>query len=118
MRGLCGLAALFVSVFSLTAKAEAPPVEFGLNELRAALRERGVKIRIRTEITSAAPESYRISAYRVSGGDLRGLMYGLVAAADQIRRRGRLYPESGKPAVKLRGIRRFLHNRDLEQDWF
>ncbi len=118
MRGLCALAALFALVFAPAVTAEAPPVEFGLNELRAALRERGIKIRIRTEITSAAPESYRISSYRVSGGDLRGLMYGLVAAADQIRRRGRLYPESGKPAVKLRGIRRFLHNRDLEQDWF
>ena len=98
--------------------AEPPPVEFGLDEFRQALAARKARIRIRTEITSAAPESYRIAGGTISGGDLRGLMYGLLAAADQIREYARLGPESGKPAVPIRGIRRFLHNADLEEDWY
>lgn len=102
-----------------TLHAEAPPVEFGLRELRRAIQESGsAKIKIRTEISTARPETYRVTGYRVTGGDLRGLMYGLLAAADQIRAHGRLVPERGRPAVPIRGIRRFLHNKDLEQGWY
>jgi hypothetical protein len=99
----------------------AGPLEFGLAEVRRAIEERRLNpklFQIRTEISTADPETYRIAGRLVSGGDLRGLMYGLLAAAEQIRNDGFLVAASGKPAVPIRGIRRFLHNRDLEQDWY
>lgn len=119
MRGLAAnlvLLALLMTV--VPAAAEAPPVEFGLEEFRRALQETGTKLKIRTEISTAAPETYRITTYRIQGGDLRGLMYGLFAAADQIRTRGRLVPERGRPAIRIRGVRRFLHNQELESTWY
>ncbi len=105
----------------LPARAEAPPVEFGLEELRRAVRERKLNeryFRIRADISMADPETFRIVGRTVTGGDLRGLMYGLLTAAEQIRRYGYMVSAGGKPAVPIRGIRRFLHNRDLEQDWY
>ncbi|MCW5981841.1 MAG: hypothetical protein KIT09_27395 [Bryobacteraceae bacterium] len=45
-------------------------------------------------------------------------MYGLLAAAEQIRQTGTLVAANGKPAVPIRGIRKFIHNRDLEADWY
>ncbi len=99
-------------------RGESPPVEFGLREFRDALADKGLETKIRTEISTGAPETYRISSYLIQGGDLRGLMYGLLAAADQIRRLGRLTPERGSPEVPVRGVRRFLHNRDLEDGWY
>ncbi len=113
-------AVLLAIVFPLLLAGEAPPVEFGLSELRQAVHRKGLKrkVRIRTEITTAEPGSYRIIGARITGGDLRGLMYGLLTAAEQIRTYGRLVPARGKPAVAIRGIRRFLHNEDLEQDWY
>ncbi len=101
--------------------AWAGPVEFGLEEYRRALEEKGLKAhlyRIRTELNADAPETYRIGPGLVSGGDLRGLMYGLLEAADQIRRLGRLVAVQGRAATPIRGIRWFLHNRDLEEEWF
>lgn len=101
--------------------AWAGPVEFGLEEYRRALEEKGLKAhlyRIRTELNADAPETYRIGPGLVSGGDLRGLMYGLLEAADQIRRLGRLVAAQGRAATPIRGIRWFLHNRDLEEEWF
>ncbi len=111
------LAVLLVALSSLAGHlvAEAPPVEFGLAEFRQAVEDRGLRpIRINTEIGTGAPETYRITGYRIQGGDLRGLMYGLLAAADQIRRLGRLGPESGDPAIPVRGVRRFLNIADLD----
>ncbi len=101
--------------------AWAGPVEFGLEEYRRALEEKGLRpnlFRIRTELSADPPESYRIGPGVVSGGDLRGLMYGLLEAAEQIRRHGRLTAVRGSAATPIRGIRWFLHNRDLEQGWF
>ncbi len=41
----------------------------------------------------------------MTGGDLRGLMYGLIEAAEQIRSTGRLKAVHGVPAVAIRGVR-------------
>jgi hypothetical protein len=90
-------------------------------EFERAVADRGPsakRIRIRAEMSAGEPETYRIIGSVVSGGDLRGLMYGLLAAADQIRQTGRLTPASGKPAIPIRGIRKFLHNQELDADWF
>jgi hypothetical protein len=109
----------FILWLAAALTASAGPVEFGKAELERAVAERGLRrLRYRTEITSDPPESYRILPGRITGGDLRGLMYGLLEAAEQIRERGRLFPTRGSPATPMRGIRRFLHNKDLEEDWY
>jgi hypothetical protein len=105
----------------LAAAALAGPKEFGIDELNRAIAARGLNpalFRFRTEITADGPESYRILAGRITGGDLRGLMYGLLDAAAQVRARGRVLPSKGAPATRIRGVRYFLHNEELERDWF
>ena len=101
----------------------AGPVDFGKAELDAALTERKLKLRIDTELSLDPPETFRITLYktgvaRVTGGDLRGLMYGLMEAAEQIRANGRLKTDSGKPATAVRGVRMTLRSYDLTQPWF
>ncbi len=96
-------------------------MDFGQAEFRLACQSRGLnpdRLRIQTEITADPPDSYSIAPGRISGGDLRGLMYGLLAAAEQIRATGRLTFAKGTPRVPVRGIRYFLHNRDLEREWY
>jgi len=107
---------------SLAAMAAfAGPKEFGIDELNRAIAARGLKpalFRFRTEITADPPESYRILPGLITGGDLRGLMYGLLDAAEQVRARGRVLSSKGSPATRIRGIRYFLHNEDLERGWY
>ena len=55
---------------------------------------------------------------RITGGDLRGLMYGLIEASEQIRATGKLKATSGKPATAVRGVRMTLRSYDLTQPWF
>ncbi|MEN6602978.1 MAG: hypothetical protein ABFD86_11240 [Bryobacteraceae bacterium] len=101
--------------------AQAGPVEFGRKEVESAVAARGLRpgaIRFTTEITSDAAETYRIVPGRIQGGDLRGLMYGLLAAAEQVRSKGRLSKEKGAPATPLRGVRRVAGIGDFEQEWF
>jgi len=84
----------------------AGPVDFGQAELDRALAERGLRrMRISAEVSADPPESFRILPGRVTGGDVRGLMYGLLEAAAQIRERGRLSAAKGSPATPIRGIR-------------
>jgi hypothetical protein len=110
-----------VLLVAAAAVAAAGPVEFGMREIESAIAARGLRpgaIRFSAEITSDAAETFRILPGRIEGGDLRGLMYGLLAAAEQIRSTGRLTQAKSAPATPIRGIRCFLHNRDLEQEWF
>jgi hypothetical protein len=105
----------------LVCAAWAGPVEFGMAEVQRAISERGIRpgvIRFKTELTLEPPESYRILPGRITGGDLRGLMYGLLEAAEQIRVTGRLTAARGEAATPLRGIRILLHHRDLEPTWY
>ena len=101
----------------------AGPVDFGKAELDAALAERKLKLHVDTELSLDPPETFSITLYktgmvRVTGGDLRGLMYGLIEAAEQIRATGRLKAASGKPATAVRGVRMALRSYDLTQPWF
>ena len=101
--------------------AQAGPVEFGKKEVESAAAARGLRpgaIRFTTEITSDPAETYRIQSGRIEGGDLRGLMYGLLAAADQVRSKGRLSKEKGAPATPLRGVRYIAGIGGFEQEWF
>jgi hypothetical protein len=95
------------------------PVEFGQSELSAALRDRGLPARaLEIRLQSGPPESWKLQPDGVVAADERGAMYALLEATDQVRRAGRLSAASGRPATPLRGIRMFLHNKDLEERWY
>jgi hypothetical protein len=101
----------------------AGPVDFGNAELNAALAERKLKLHVDTELSLNPPETFSITLYktglaRITGGDLRGLMYGLVEASEQIRATGKLKAATGKPATAIRGVRMTLRTYDLTQPWF
>jgi hypothetical protein len=108
---------ILLHVLLLTAVAG--PVEFGRSELERAFSARGLKpAAIDITLTPGVPESYSITPTRISGGDERGLMYGLLEAAGQVRATGRVAYAKAAPANNIRGIRYFIHNRDLEEDWY
>jgi hypothetical protein len=99
------------------------PVDFGTAELNAALAERKVKLHVDTELSLNPPETFSITLYkagmvRITGGDLRGLMYGLIEASEQIRAIGKLKASAGKPATAIRDVRMTLRTYDLTQPWF
>lgn len=96
----------------LSGAALAGPVEFGMAELNAAIDARNFRYRpkIMAELNLEAPGTFRIDPYaagggHITGGDLRGLMYGLLEAASQMRSTGRLKLTHGIPALALRGVR-------------
>lgn len=97
------------------------PLEFGRGELARTVRERGVPDpHLETAVRAGvvAPEGYRITGNRLIAGDERGLMYGFLAAAEQIRESGQVHDAEETPQVPMRGIRVFLHNQELEKDWY
>ena len=101
----------------------AGPVDFGNAELNSALAERKVKLHVDTELSLNPPETFSIALYktglaRITGGDLRGLMYGLIETSEQIRATGKLKAVTGKPATATRGVRMTLRAYDLAQPWF
>ena len=117
---LAGAAGLLL-VLGTCAALSAGPKEFGLAELNRAIAERKLPPRqasFRTEFSSSGAETFRIQPGLISAGDLRGLMYGLLEAAAQIREKGRVTSTKGAPATRVRGIRFFLHNEDLESEWY
>jgi len=100
----------------------AGPVDFGVAEFNSAVASRNLKWKVKYEITLDPPETYRIEPYKyggahVTGGDLRGVMYGLLEVADQIRTTGRMKQEHGAPATPVRGVRMFVHANELNLDW-
>ncbi len=100
----------------------AGPQEFGIAELNAAIAARDFKIKPKfmAELDLNAPETFRIETYQtggahITGGDLRGLMYGLLEAAAQMRDTGKLKQTHGTPALLLRGVRLAA---EPAADWF
>src|ERR1700681_1773434 len=82
------------------------------------MAERKLKWKNQVELNLDAPDTFRIEPYsiggaHITGGDLRGLMYGLLEAAEQIRATGHFTKTSGNPAASLRGVRIVL-NAELE----
>ena len=97
----------------------ASPVDFGKAELKKRADDRGLHgFHVDTVIKPGPPESFEISPRTITGSDERGLMYGLLAAAEQIREQGRLVNLRQTPHTKIRGIRIFIHNADLERTWY
>ncbi len=107
----------------LATSALAGPVEFGVADFNAALASRNLKWKVKYELTLDPAETYRIEPYKyggahITGGDLRGLMYGLLDAADQIRATGRLKQVQATPLIHVRGTRMFVHASEIEAfDW-
>lgn len=101
---------LFSSFVIFAALLSAGSADFALAELNATLAERKIRAKNLVELSLDPPETFRIEPYRIggahiTGGDLRGLMYGLLEAAAQIRATGRFEKVAGSPATSLRGIR-------------
>ena len=110
----------FVLGGALLCSGAAGPVEFGLAEFNAALDASNLKTRIKYDVSLEPAESFRIEPYaaggaHISGGDLRGLMYALLEAADQVRATGRMKQTHETASIAIRGIRRFAQD-DLA-DW-
>src|SRR2546429_90908 len=98
------------------ARLPASPVGFAKTELRRVLAERGLPAdapRFQTRLVPGKPECYRITSEGITGSDERGLMYGVLEVAEQIRASGRISNTSACPEIALRGTRYFLHNHDL-----
>jgi hypothetical protein len=109
---------LWVIAFTVRSSL-AGPIDFGQTALRQALERRSLNAHsIRSAIIGGTPECYSLSSDLVTGSDERGLMYGLLEASDQINATGKITPSQVCPATTLRGIRLFVHNQDLEQDWY
>ena len=58
------------------------------------MAERKIRLHVDTELSLNPPETFSITLYktgmaRITGGDLRGLMYGLIEASEQIRATGK-----------------------------
>ena len=90
----------------------ASPADFGMAELNAAIAARNLKYKpkIAAELNLDPPETFRIDPYpsgggRISGGDLRGLMYGLLEAAAQMRTLGHLKSTRVAPFLTPRGVK-------------
>ena len=101
---------LFSSLFIFATLLSAGPADFALAELNSAMAERRIRAKNLVELSLDPPETFRIEPYRIggahiTGGDLRGLMYGLLEAAAQMRATGRFEKVAGSPATSLRGVR-------------
>jgi hypothetical protein len=111
------IACLFICLAALPLAAG--PVEFGRAELQKAIHGRGWNdVRFEEAIAPGPPESYVFAAGKITGADPRGLMYGLLAVAEQIRSEGKFTPQQAAPKTRIRGIRYFLHNEEMERDWY
>jgi hypothetical protein len=108
-------------ILALAVTAYAGPVDFGRAEVHRAVSERGLpaaSTSLQQRLEQGKPECFAISGRTISAADERGLMYGFLEAAEQLRNAGRVSNASGCPSVAMRGIRYFLHNHDLEQNWY
>ena len=97
------------------------PVEFGRSELDHAIAERRLspgKFSIKTQVAVDPAESYRIVPGLITGGDLRGLMYGLLEAADQVRKSGKLQKVEATPGMAVRGARVTIEDFAGDLEWF
>jgi hypothetical protein len=109
-----------LAVVTMAGLLWAGPVEFGRAELERAFAERKLDLknfRIKIEVAPDPPESYRIVPGLIAGGDLRGLMYGLIEAAEQIRKTGHLRRAQGTPAMSVRGVRVVLTDAAAAGVW-
>jgi len=110
-----------LAILTLAGAALAGPVEFGRSELDRAIAARRLdprKFQIKTQVAVDPEESYRIVPGLITGGDLRGLMYGLLEAADQVRKTGRLQKVEATAGMTIRGARVAIDDFTGALEWF
>ena len=104
------VAALLSTAFLLPAHSlAAGPVEFGQAELQKVIEERGLNARsfhVAVEYSLVLPaDGFQIQGQIIRGGARRGLMYGLLEAADQLRERKTLTAVKATPRFEIRAAR-------------
>lgn len=104
------MAALFVPTLVAPAAARAEgPVDFGLAELHRVIEERGLNPRsfqVAVEYSLVLPaDGFQIQGQIIRGGSRRGVMYGLLEAADQLRERKALVQLKATPRFEMRSAR-------------
>jgi hypothetical protein len=114
---------VLTSLALAAASALAGPADFGQQELRLAIAAKGVQLTVATELNTDAPETFHITAVepqtvRISGGDLRGLMYGLIEASEQIRGNGNVQDMATEGGMRLRSVRLAPADADIAQPRF
>ena len=91
------------------------PVDFGLQEVRRVLAERGSSTKAalpEVEYSTALPaDGFQIKSGIVAGGSRRGVMYGLLEAADQLLERSAITNLKATPRIQIRGA--WLRASDL-----
>ncbi len=105
-----GLAVIFVEMgFSqvvVKLPENRPEWQFAVNEIKAAAKE---KLTVVASIAKGEPESFRIRTgggqVMVDGGDARGLMYGLLDVAEQLRVFHKVSGKQDKPFLKYRMLK-------------
>jgi hypothetical protein len=110
-----------LAILTLAGAGLAGPVEFGRSELDNAIAARRLNpklFQIKTQVAVDPAESYRIVPGLITGGDLRGLMYGLLEAADQVRKTGRLQKVEAVPGMTIRGARVAIDDFAGDLEWF
>jgi hypothetical protein len=120
----------------------ADPVEYGMSRLRKTLKKLQPQMKIRLGVytqsnvirqlmqAAGVQPEHRAEAYAfvkydgealLSGYDSRGLMYGCFELCERLEQEKSLENIGsfcGAPFTKIRGIYSFLHNRQLEKEWF
>ena len=115
------LAILLAGALLACGAALSGPVEFGRSELDRAIADRRLspgKFSIKTQVAVDPAESYRIVPGLITGGDLRGLMYGLLEAADQVRKSGKLQKVEATAGMAVRDARVTIEDFAGDVPWF
>ena len=119
------MAALFVTPLVAPALVQAQgPVDFGLAELHRVIDERGLNpkaFKVAVEYSLVLPaDGFQIQGQIVRGGSRRGVMYGLLEAADQLRERKALVSIKATPRFDIRSARMPAGDETLarpEREW-
>jgi hypothetical protein len=108
-RAIALAALLSTAVFLPAHSFAAGPVEFGQSELQKVIEERGLNARsfhVAVEYSLVLPaDGFQIQGLIIRGGSRRGVMYGLLEAADQLRERKTLAAVKATPRFEIRSTR-------------
>jgi hypothetical protein len=119
------VAAVLIHSVVVAAPARAQgPVDFGLAELHRVIEERGLNpksCQVAVEYSLVLPaDGFQIQGQIVRGGSRRGVMYGLLEAADQLREHKALGAVKATPRFEIRAARLRASDEVLarpEREW-
>ena len=107
-RAIALAALLSTAVFLPAHGFAAGPVEFGQSELQKVIEERGLSVKsfhVAVEYSLVLPaDGFQIQGLIIRGGSRRGVMYGLLEAADQLRERKTLAAVKATPRFAIRAV--------------